>query len=70
MYGCPQVALTDVRAKILLYDCIFLRHLRISKSENRDYFQSLLHVEKELLDFQLLENLGINNSTSRMLSER
>ena len=42
--------LTDVRAKILLYDCIFLRHLRILISENRNYFHTLLPVKQELLD--------------------
>ena len=33
--------LTDVRAKIPLYDCIFLRKFRILKSENRYYFHTL-----------------------------
>ena len=33
--------LTDVHAKILLYDSIFLRDLTILKSENRHYFHTL-----------------------------
>ena len=33
--------LTDVHAKILLYDCIFVRNLRILKSENGNYFHTL-----------------------------
>ena len=42
--------LIDVREKIQLYDCIFLRHLRILISENRNYFHTLLPAKKELLD--------------------
>ena len=42
--------LTYVSAKVLLYDSIFLIHLGISRSENRNYFHTLLHVKKELLD--------------------
>ena len=38
--------LTDVRAKILLYDCIFIRNLRIFKSENGNYFHTLPHARK------------------------
>ena len=33
--------LTDVHATILLYYCIFLRNLRIFKSENRNYLHTL-----------------------------
>ena len=38
--------LTDVRERILLHDSIFLRNLRILKSENRNYFQTLRHERK------------------------
>ena len=38
--------LTDVRAKILLYDCIFFRNLRILKSENDNYLHTLPHARK------------------------
>ena len=38
--------LTDMRPKILVYDCIFLRHHRISISENRNYFHTLLYAKK------------------------
>ena len=37
--------LTDMRAEILYY-CIFLRHLRISRSEVRNYIHTLLHGKK------------------------
>ena len=38
--------LADVCERILLYDCIFLRNLRILKSENRNYFQTFPHGKK------------------------
>ena len=38
--------LTDVHERILQYDCIFLRNLRILKSENRNYFHTLLYERK------------------------
>ena len=38
--------LTDVRAKILLYDCILVKNLRIFKSENRNYFHTFPYGRK------------------------
>ena len=40
--------LTDVHAKILLYDYIFVRNLRILKSGNGNYFHTLPHVRKTI----------------------
>ena len=40
--------LTDARERILLYDYIFLRNLKILKSENRNYFHTLPHGGKRI----------------------
>ena len=39
---------TYVCERILLYDCIFVRNLRILKSENHNYFHTLPHARKEI----------------------